>query len=53
MHIFTSPALDPNSGMSMQSWTVDENYASTLGLKILQGRNFLSSVSNRFHGHNN
>jgi putative ABC transport system permease protein len=37
---FTSPALDPNSGMSMQSWTVDENYASTLGLKILQGRNF-------------
>jgi putative ABC transport system permease protein len=37
---FTSPTLDPTSGMSMQSWTVDENYISTLDLKILQGRNF-------------
>jgi len=37
---FTSPALDPNSGMSMQSWTVDENYISTLGIQILQGRDF-------------
>ena len=37
---FTSPALDPKTGMSMQNWTVDENYISTLDIKILQGRNF-------------
>ena len=24
----------------MQSWTVDEDYIPTLGLQILQGRNF-------------
>ena len=39
---FTSPALDPKTGMSMQSWTVDENYISTLGIKLLQGRNYSS-----------
>ena len=39
---FTSPALDPKTGMSMQSWTVDDNYISTLGIKLLQGRNFSS-----------
>ncbi|MDP4265636.1 MAG: ABC transporter permease [Bacteroidota bacterium] len=37
---FTSTALDPSTGMSMQSWTVDENYVPTLNIKILQGRNF-------------
>jgi putative ABC transport system permease protein len=37
---FTSPALDPGTGMSMQAWVVDENYVPTLGIKILQGRNF-------------
>src|SRR4030095_9301618 len=42
---FTSPALDPKTGMSMQSWTVDENYISTLGIKILQGRNFSSQFA--------
>ncbi len=42
---FTSPALDPRTGMSMQSWTVDENYISTLGIKVLQGRNFSSQFA--------
>ena len=37
---FTSPALDPSTGMSMQSWAVDENYIPTLDIKMLQGRNF-------------
>jgi len=37
---FTSTALDPSSGMSMQSWTVDENYIPTLGINVIQGRNF-------------
>ncbi len=42
---FTSPTLDAKTGMSMQSWTVDENYVSTLSIKILQGRNFSSQFA--------
>ena len=42
---FTSPTLDPKTGMSMQNWTVDENYISTLGIKILRGRNFSSQFA--------
>ena len=37
---FTSPTLDPGTAINMQAWTVDENYVSTLGLQMLQGRNF-------------
>ncbi len=37
---FTSPALEPSTAISMQAWAVDENYIPTLGLKIMQGRNF-------------
>ncbi len=37
---FTSPTLDPTTGINVQAWTVDENYAPTLGLKIVEGRNF-------------
>jgi len=37
---FTSPALDQNDAISMQRWNVDENYVSTLGIKMIEGRNF-------------
>jgi len=37
---FTSPALDPKSAISMQIWNVDENYIPTLGMKVIDGRNF-------------
>jgi len=37
---FTSPSLDQKTAMSMQFWGVDENYISTLDIKLLEGRNF-------------
>ncbi len=37
---FTSPTLNPNTGINIQAWTVDENYIPTLELKMIQGRNF-------------
>jgi putative ABC transport system permease protein len=37
---FTSPSLDQKTAMSMQNWGVDENYISTLDIKLLEGRNF-------------
>ncbi len=37
---FTSPALDPKSAISSQVWMVDENYIPTLGMKLIDGRNF-------------
>jgi putative ABC transport system permease protein len=37
---FTSPALDQKSAISMQRWTADDQYVPTLGLQIVQGRNF-------------
>jgi putative ABC transport system permease protein len=39
---FTSPTLDPATGISMQNWTIDENYIRTLGMQIVKGRNFSS-----------
>ena len=38
--LFTSPALDQTSAISMQAWIVDENYVPTLDIKFLRGRNF-------------
>ena len=37
---FTSPTLNANTGITMQAWTVDENYIPTLDVKMIAGRNF-------------
>ena len=34
------PVMDAKNGLGMQVWRVDEDYAKTLGLEILQGRFF-------------
>jgi putative ABC transport system permease protein len=35
-----TPVLDSKSGMNMQTWEVDEDYAKTLGMEIIKGRFF-------------
>lgn len=38
--LFPSPMMDTKSAISTQMWRVDENYIPTLGMKIIEGRNF-------------
>jgi putative ABC transport system permease protein len=38
--MFPSTSLDPKDGISMEQWSVDENYIPTLDIKILEGRNY-------------
>jgi putative ABC transport system permease protein len=42
--VLKSPTLNASSGLLVQQWQVDENYISTLGMKIIAGRDF----SNQF-----
>lgn len=37
---FVSPSMDQKTAVIMQDWIVDENYLPTLGIKLLEGRNF-------------
>ena len=37
---FTSPTLDQKTALSSQRWMVDDQYVPTLGLQIVEGRNF-------------
>lgn len=32
--------MDVNSGLNMQTWQIDEEYLATLGMELLNGRNF-------------
>ncbi len=38
--MFPSASLDPKTGISMEQWSVDENYIPTLDIKLLEGRNY-------------
>ncbi|MBX3238543.1 MAG: ABC transporter permease [Chitinophagaceae bacterium] len=37
---FPTPGLDTKEAISMQKWDVDENYITTMNMKIIEGRNF-------------
>ena len=37
---FRSPDLDTKKAISMQTWTIDDQYIPVLGMKMLAGRNF-------------
>jgi putative ABC transport system permease protein len=38
--LFPTPMADTRDAISTQIWRVDENYIPTLGMKMVQGRNF-------------
>ena len=38
---FPTPSLDMSGSISMQQWVIDENYLATMGMKLVEGRNFL------------
>jgi putative ABC transport system permease protein len=38
--LFTNATLDQKTAVSMQTWTVDEQYIPTLGMEMATGRNF-------------
>jgi len=37
---FTSRSLDVKDMISMQKWTIDEDYLETMGMELVEGRNF-------------
>jgi len=37
---FFNPELDPKRAISLQKWSVDENYIPMLGMQLADGRNF-------------
>ncbi|MBN9384704.1 MAG: ABC transporter permease [Chitinophagaceae bacterium] len=47
---FLSPSLNQKGAIIMQSWPVDEQYVSVLGMKIEQGRNFSRSFPTDSNG---
>lgn len=42
---FPEGEIDSKKAVSMQNWNVDEDYIKTLGMEILQGRNFSKQFS--------
>ncbi|HET9129995.1 MAG TPA: FtsX-like permease family protein, partial [Terriglobia bacterium] len=42
---FSSPSLEMKDAISMQKWVVDEDYLATMGMRLLDGRNFSQQVA--------
>jgi len=42
--IFKDPVVDQKRSLMTQEWNIDEDYIPTLGIKIKDGRNFLSQM---------
>jgi putative ABC transport system permease protein len=42
---FTSPSLDIKDMISMQKWMIDEDYLETMGMTLIEGRNFSKDMA--------
>lgn len=42
---FTSPSLEVKDMISAQKWTVDDDYLETMGMQLLEGRNFSKNIA--------
>ncbi|HCZ37573.1 MAG TPA: cell division protein FtsX [Cytophagales bacterium] len=42
---FTSQSLDTKDMISMQKWQVDEDYLETMGMQLIEGRNFSKDLA--------
>ena len=42
---FTSRSLDTKDMISMQKWMIDEDYLETMGMQLLEGRNFSKEIA--------
>lgn len=42
---FTSPSLDVKDAISLQKWWVDDDYLETMGMQLLDGRNFSRDIA--------
>jgi putative ABC transport system permease protein len=42
---FTSRSLELKDAISMQKWTIDEDYLETMGMQLLEGRNFSKAIA--------
>jgi putative ABC transport system permease protein len=42
---FSSPSLEMKDAISMQKWVIDEDYLETMGMRLVEGRNFSSQVA--------
>ncbi|RYE16982.1 MAG: FtsX-like permease family protein, partial [Sphingobacteriaceae bacterium] len=43
--VFTNKVVDAKSAVFTEIWPVDEDYVSTMGMKLEKGRNFLTSLT--------
>lgn len=42
---FTSPSLELKDAISMQKWVIDQDYLETMGMNLLEGRNFSEGIA--------
>lgn len=42
---FTSPSLELKDAISVQKWVTDEDYLETMGMHLLEGRNFSKEIA--------